>query len=81
MISFGNSFQNPPPDWKTGWAANSPYGWANTGFGIWSQNALKMFNKYPNALFASLDGWIIPSGCAWSNWQNLGNQHYCPPVR
>jgi len=81
MNNFGEAFHHPPEEWKTGWASDRPYGWGNMGWGIFSPNAEKMFRMYPKSLFASYDGWVILSGCAWLNWQRFGNKMSCPPVR
>ncbi len=83
--NFGPSFRNPPTAWTAGWAYDRPYGWANLGYdGIFSPNAQLMFLDHPDALFVIYGNdypFVIPSGCAYYNWNTLNNRLPCPSVR
>ncbi len=80
MSIVGISFANIPQDWATGWAPDRPYNWGNAS--VLSVNAQQMYKNNPQAMFLTISDennpFYIPSGCAWLNWQEHGNQAACP---
>ena len=90
---FGNSFANPPSEWKKGWAADRPYGWANLyGYYLEKPNPIihqDLLVQHGNALFVDFGSkidrdnrsqFIIPSGCAWATGYNLWYGNVCNSV-
>lgn len=68
MAIFGESFNDPPETWQTGYDPSRPFGWGNES--VMSSTRVQYYKDHQNNAFFYLSGggknsFWIPSGCMW----------------